>query len=82
MAKAKRVSIALLAPGFALALLVPLAGVVAMFVGAIILAIALEEDLAAAERIRPAPAGAAGGTGPRDARSDRPRRGRRVRTNA
>jgi hypothetical protein len=81
MAKAKRVSIALLAPGFALALLVPLAGVIAMIVGGVILAIALEEDLAAAERVRPAPAGA-GGTGRRDAHSDRQRRSRRARTNA
>jgi hypothetical protein len=81
MAKAKRVSIALLAPGFALALLIPVAGVIAMLVGAIILAIALEEDLAAAERVRPAPAGA-GGTGPRHAHPGRSGRGRRARTNA
>ena len=82
MAKAKRISIAILAPGFALALLIPLAGVVAMLIGGIILAIALEEDLAAAERVRPAAVGAGGGTGPRDAQSDRPGRVRRVRTNA
>lgn len=82
MAKAKRVSIALLAPGFALALLIPVAGVIAMLIGGIILAIALEEDLAAAERVTPAPAGATGGTGPRDAHSARHGRGRRARTNA
>ena len=49
MATAKRVSIALLAPGFLLALLLPLLGVVAMLIGAVTLAIALENDLVAAE---------------------------------
>lgn len=82
MAKAKRVSIAILAPGFALALVLPVIGVMAMVVGGIILAIALEEDLATAERVRPLPAGAGGGTGPRNAHVDRQRRARRVRTTA
>jgi hypothetical protein len=50
MATAKRVSIALLVPGFALALLVPLPGVVAMLIGGVTLAIAQEDDVAAAER--------------------------------
>lgn len=49
MAKAKRVSIALLALGFALALLIPLLGVVAMLIGGVTLAIALEDELVAAE---------------------------------
>jgi hypothetical protein len=49
MATAKRVSIALLAPGFLLALLLPLLGVVAMLIGGVTLAIALENDLVAAE---------------------------------
>jgi len=82
MAKAKRISIALLAPGFALALVFPVLGVMAMCVGGILLAIALEEDLLSAERVRPVPAGAGGGTGRRDVRSDRQARARRVRTTA
>jgi hypothetical protein len=49
MATAKRVSIALLAPGFALALILPLLGVVTMIIGGIVLAIALEDELVAAE---------------------------------
>ena len=49
MAKRKRVSIVLLAVGFTLALLVPLLGVVAMLIGGVSLAIALEDDLVAAE---------------------------------
>lgn len=58
-AKAKRVSIALLAPGFALALLLPLLGVIAMLIGGVTLAIALEDELVAAEGgpgARPRPA--------------------------
>ena len=49
MATAKRVSIALLGPGFVLALLVPLLGVIAMLIGGVMLAITLENDLVAAE---------------------------------
>ena len=49
MAMSKRVSIALLGPGFALALLIPLIGVIAMLVGGVMLAIALENDLVASE---------------------------------
>jgi hypothetical protein len=47
--KGKRLSIALVALGFALALILPLLGVIAMLAGGIPLAIALENDLAAAE---------------------------------
>ncbi|MEW6471211.1 MAG: hypothetical protein AB1679_02985 [Actinomycetota bacterium] len=50
MATAKRVSIALLLPGFALALLLPLPGVIAMLIGGVTLAIAMEDDVAAADR--------------------------------
>ena len=56
MATTKRVSIALLAPGFALAFLLPVLGVIAMFAGGILLAIALENDLdnlVAAEPLSP-----------------------------
>jgi hypothetical protein len=49
MATAKRVSIALLGPGFVLALLIPLIGVIAMIIGGVMMAIALENDLVAAE---------------------------------
>ena len=49
MATAKRVSIALLGPGFVLALLIPLIGVIAMLIGGVMLAITLENDLVAAE---------------------------------
>jgi hypothetical protein len=50
MATTKRVSIALLAPGFVLAFLLPLLGVVAMLIGGVLLAIALEDDLVAADQ--------------------------------
>jgi hypothetical protein len=50
METAKRVSIALLAPAFALALFLPLVGVIAMLIAGVILAIAQENDLVAAER--------------------------------
>ena len=49
MATAKQISIALLGPGFVLALLIPLLGVIAMLIGGVTLAIALEDDLVAAE---------------------------------
>ena len=49
MATAKRVSIALLGPGFVLALLIQLIGVIAMLIGGVMLAITLENDLVAAE---------------------------------
>jgi hypothetical protein len=49
MAKPKHMAVALLGAGFPLALLLPLLGVVAMLIGALMLAIVLEDDLVAAE---------------------------------
>jgi hypothetical protein len=46
---AKRVAIALLAPGLALALLLPLLGVIAMLAGGILFAIVAENELTAEE---------------------------------
>ena len=64
---AKRMAIALLVPGFALAFLLPLLGVLALIIGGVLLAIALEDDLDAAE-------------GGRRARLSRNRRREAVRT--